>query len=223
MKKILSLTLALLLTMSMTVCAFAAETKTYTVAGGQDATTSGDVILTGKVDDSEVLLSVVMPTTLTFQVATTKAAAGVKTAPKIGATTENAVAAGEGYIFGELITGEGTVTNKSNVAISLSIVDVTDKNGLLDLMYLGVASTDLSEKEAVKSANALSSSKDYEASPLKLANAIAAYTGTANLKVVGAGATSETADSSGEALAVNLPSAEYTVVTTLKVSVAAAE
>lgn len=206
MKKILSLILALAVVMSMSVCAFATETTTVEAAGDDKTTAEGKVDLVGTVYEGAVLLSVVMPTTLTFQVGTEQSSAQLADKRENGSITTG------GYIFASLISGEGTVTNNSTHAIDLYISKVEDTNGLTDKMNLGVTGNALDE------ATALSSYLTTATTDLKLSSNIATEGGTDTLKVVGSAAKGNV---SGGSFDINLAAGDYTVTTTLKVAVAA--
>lgn len=211
-KKNISLLLAGAMTLGMATSAFAvdeAPTKEYKGNGDKTTTIDANVDLNGTIGDGEVLLSVVMPTVITFTVATAEATETTVDEKGKANAAENAAAGSR--VYSDISSGTGTVTNNSNVAIKLEISDVVDNDGLLTKMDLAVTSDKL--KEAAALANPLTSGS----TGIVLADSIAAKDGTTQLKVVGQAAKGQF---SGIDHPVNLPLGDYSVTTTMKVSVA---
>lgn len=210
MKKVISMLLIVAMMMSLSVCAFAADTTTVEALGKDNTVTgSSDVTFTGKVQEASVLLSVVMPTTIEFTVATKNYEGTDKLAASKG-TLSVAPSAVSGKVFNALMSGEGTVTNNSNVAIDLEITNVTEDSNLLSQIDFAVKSSSMTASAAL--ANPLS----VGSANIALASAIAAAGGTTTLKAVGQAAT---ATHSGTNYEVSVVDGTYTITTTLKVSV----
>lgn len=210
MKKFVSIVLAVLMVMSLTTVALAADNK-ITASGDNTLTKNTQVALNGKITDDAVLLSVVMPTGIDFTIGTTATSNATVNEKNTANASENASG---GNIFSTLISGSGTVTNNSNVDIKLEITDVADKSDLLKKVDLAVVSDELDETTAMK---APLEAKDYSASPIVLASKLAATNGTTTLTVAGKGCQGQY---SGLNKDVNLDKGNYVVTTTLKISVA---
>lgn len=216
-KRTVSMLLAGAMTMSMISTAAAADDKTIQAVGDNGKTaTSSDVKLTGEVKDAAVLLSVVVPTVINFTVATSSAEQGTTVAAK-GENTSVNTTAGEYHVFADLLSGEGTVTNNSNVPVKLEITDISDEKKLTTLMDLAMQSDELSELTALKTPFDTVNG-DYATNPILLASSIPVNGGTTTLKVVGKAGVGTKTGETGKTYGVNLPSATYTVTATLKVS-----
>lgn len=217
-KRTVSMLLAGAMTMSMISTAAAADDNKTIQAVGENGKTAGssDVKLTGEVKDAAVLLSVVVPTVINFTVATSSAEQGTTVAAK-GENDAVNTTAGEYHVFTDLLSGEGTVTNNSNVPVKLEITDISDDKKLTTLMDLAMQSDELSELTALKTPFDTVNG-DYATNPILLASSIPVNGGTTTLKVVGKAGVGTKKGESGKTYGVNLPSATYTVTATLKVS-----
>lgn len=213
-KKNMSLFLACAMTMGMATSALAADEvkeKTYTAFGDENTTINSDVSLDGTIVEGEVLLSVVMPTSIDFVVGTTQFTGDVVAEKNVANASQSA----GGFVFSALMSGEGTVTNNSNKPIKLELVGITDTSDLLKKMDLALKPGSVNEATALRS-YALDNT-DYSASPMILASSIAAEGGTTTLSVAGQAAMGQY---SGLDKPVNLPAGSYSVNTTMKISVA---
>lgn len=209
-KKFTSRILAAAMAMSMTATAFAADG----VMPVNPKTQEADVNLKGTVANEATLLSVIVPVSIDFAVAT-EAASGA-TATKKGSKDVSEKSSG-GQIFKSLYSGTGTITNNSENDIDLTIVNVVDDDDLLNKLDLALTSPTLSESDALDSP--LAAGENSIQLIKKLTKAENSVGTTADIKVVGKGAQGTT--SSGK-LDVDLgEEKEYTVVTTLKVSTSA--
>lgn len=206
MKKIISLTLALAIVLSMSVCAFATTTTNTIVGDGAKA----EVTLTADITKSSTLISVTMPTTIAFQIATKEADPNSTLAVDKDDTTGSSVA--QGYIFSGYTAATGTVQNmsSSNVAVDVSLVGLKDNNDLTNKVNLFLSGPDAK-------GDALDADTDYATDSVKLIEALGiGKTSTLSVSV-------EKATTSGKSpLEINLPAgSEVSVVATLKVTAVA--
>lgn len=201
-KQILSLILVLAMVMTMSVTAFATD-----INGDGD---TADVKLMGEImDDADVcLISVVVPTSINFQV-------GTKSTSNSANQINNPSVSAGGREFVRLVSGTGTVTNNTEgKAIKLDITNVSQSGdgNLLDLMYLAVAEATTDQVSAMN--NKLTDG----AVNINLSNSIAGDGGTLKLKVFGQGAQGVF---NTTPYPVNLPDGDYTVTVTMKVTLVA--
>lgn len=143
-KQILSLVLALAMVLSMSVCAFATSTNEINQRGGL-----ADVPLNGIVLDNSLVsvISVVVPTSIDFQIGTEALGASESAVAAMGTNTTLGNA-GSGRKFVRLVSGTGTVHNNStgNNPLKLEVVEVQDDGHyqLLEKVKLALAPADTS-------------------------------------------------------------------------------
>lgn len=208
MKKVVSLILAVAMLLSVAVMASAETTEIRTVG-------TNEVELVATVAEDSNLMSVIMPTSIDFIIGTTHEvtddfADGIRNASKITG----------GYKFSELYSVEATVTNNSKEDIKLELVDVRERQGnLLNLVKLGLWATGMTESD-VLSQHLLAENMDAYTLAQTIQGTDSTGTesgGFVKLKVIGKAAF---ALIEGVQYPVSIPSANYTIVTTLKVSLA---
>lgn len=210
MKKVISMLLIVAMMMSLSVCAFAADTQMIDAAGADNSLTgSASVKFTGKVEEAAVLLSVVMPTVIEFTVATKNYTGSAKLASEKG-TLDAAPTTTGGKVYNTMVSGKGTVTNNSNVAINLDISAVAEDSNLLDLIDFAVKSDELTRAEA------LTNPLKVGDADVRLHTGLAAGGATTTLEAVGAAAQGTF---SGTNYEVNVVDGSYVIITTMKVSV----
>lgn len=213
-KRMLSMVMALAMVMSLSVTVFAEETQDVDQVSGK-----AQVPLVGTVQNTAKLISVKVPLEIKFFINTTDGTGTTFVESK----GQNSSSVSTAKVMESIASGTGTVTNNSEFNIDLSINSVTDTDGLLDKIDMGVFSTSsnavttLSEDDATDSKKLSTSSTD-----IMLFEKLAAE-GTGTLKVAGK-AVKGTLTSDGLQYPVHIgeDGTQFTVTTTLKV-VASAE
>ncbi|WP_343207988.1 hypothetical protein [Anaerolentibacter hominis] len=197
-KKLLALALAAVLTLNMGVVAMAAgDTQSVNGTGDQ----GGDIQLEAAVLQGADLIQVVMPTKINFNINTDSST-----------------------YFDELISGRGTITNNSTKAVKVEIVGVQD-SGVSTLLtkakialapsdnaYVNDSMTNKEKGEAVLAGSSPSYKLTTSVSPTASITLFDSLPTRASKSIEVFG-TEETATTAIDA-------ASYTVVTTLKISIA---
>lgn len=208
MKKIISLVLSVAMLLSVAVMASAETTEIKTVG-------TNEVELIATIEEDSKLMTVIMPTSIDFVIGTTHEATdefadGILNASKITG----------GYKFSELYGGTATVTNNSKEDIKLELVGVRERKGnLLNLVELGLWATGMTESDVLSQHLLAENMSAYTlAETIQGTDSTGTESGdSVSLKVIGQEAF---ASISGKQYPVSIPTAEYTIVTTLKVSLA---
>lgn len=205
MKKNLSMILALVMALSVSTSAFAAD-QTITEMGG-GTTAQGNIDLNGTITDQAILISVTMPTSMVFTIGTEAATGQVVTNPDSPTATTPGT---DDKVFSTLITGTGTITNRSNKPIAVDIVNVTDSYNLLKRVDLAlIAGPDVSISTAMTKKLVAGAGKTA------LVGLMGANGSTLDLKIYGR---AKTANVSGTEYPITLPTSSAVVTTTLKVT-----
>lgn len=190
-------------------------------AGSQEIKQAGDidVPLKGLVEEDNKLLSVVMPVSIDFTVATK--AADSDTVETKGSDNATTTQQSDSHVFKALYSGTGTVTNNSlKQDIKLELVEVSDPQGLLNRMDLALNSdeyTDTTSLKTTKKAGIVLATKiegrkqesDTSGSSI-------------NLQVVTPAKQRQgICTTDGEQYPVNLPAGNYTIGTVMKITASA--
>lgn len=208
MKKVISLVLSVAMLLSVAVMASAETTEIRTVG-------TNEVELVATVAEDSTLMSVIMPTSIDFVIGTTHETSG-----DFADGFRNANKITGGYKFSELYCANATVTNNSKEDIKLELVDVRERQGnLLNLVKLGLWATGMQENDVLDDHRLEVGMAAYTlAETIQGTDSTATSSGgSVALKVIGKAAF---ASIEGVQYPVSIPSANYTIVTTLKVSLA---
>lgn len=218
MKKVISLCLAVVMVLGMTTVAFATSTQTATAKGEYS------VELNASVADNPVLISVVMPTSIDFVIETVEKSETMANAKgaNCGATVSS------GKAFKSITSGTAVVTNNSTGAIKLEVSSSMNTTGsLMNLVDLKMVSKGVGNT-SIDNTVELEHNKDYTTGGVLAASIAGTADGSSvddasiNLTLDAAAAKANTGASLGSGdIDVNIPDGDYTIQTTLKVSLAA--